>query len=405
MRTSKTFSVNFWLDKRKVKNEEALIYAGITVNGKRLNISLKRSVPISQWNSKTKRLNGTSKKSNEINEFLDQNYARFHQIYQDLKFKGKLITSDLVKTEFNGEGVSFKTLNELIQYHQDKIRNTHSAGSIRNFKVSEKYIREYVHQRLRTSDIYLSQLDYKFLSDFEAFLFNYYPKGHYKAMSHNTVMKHIQRLRKIVTLAFHLEWLDKDPFRRWKMTFEKREREFLSKNELSNLKHAEIPIDRLDRIRDLFIFSCYTGLSYGDLMKLSEEEISIGIDGKAWIITTRNKTNNAVKVPLLEPALGILKKYEDHPITQATGKLLPECSNQKVNLYLKELAMIVGIKKNLTFHMSRHTFATTVTLSNGVPIETVSKLLGHSKLSTTQIYARVIDSKISNDMEKLKDKL
>ena len=170
MRTSKTFSVNFWLDKKKVKNEEALIYARITVNGKRLNISLKRPVPINQWNSKTKRLNGTSKKSNELNEFLDQTYARFFQIYQDLKFKGKLITSDLVKAEFNGEGVSSKTLNELIEYHQDKIRNTHSSGSIRNFKVSEKYIKEYVLQGLRTSDIYLSQLDYKFLSDFEFWL-------------------------------------------------------------------------------------------------------------------------------------------------------------------------------------------------------------------------------------------
>jgi len=405
MRTSKTFSVNFWLDKKKVKNGEALVYARITVNSKRLNISLKRSVPISQWNSKTKRLNGTSKKSNELNEFLDQTYARFFQIYQDLKFKRKLITSDLVKAEFNGEGMNSKTLNELIEYHQDKIRNTHSSGSIRNFKVSEKYIKEYVLQRLRTSDIYLSQLDYKFLSDFEAFLFKYYPKGHYKAMSHNTVMKHIQRLRKIVTLAFHLEWLDKDPFRRWKMTFEKREREFLSKNELSNLQHAEIPIDRLDRIRDLFIFSCYTGLSYGDVMDLSEKEISLGIDGKVWIITTRNKTNNAVKVPLLEPALRILKKYEDHPITQTSGKLLPECSNQKVNLYLKELAMMVGIKKNLTFHMSRHTFATTVTLSNGVPIETVSKLLGHTKISTTQIYARVLEDKISKEMTDLSKKL
>ena len=405
MRTSKTFSVNFWLDKKKVKNGEALVYARITVNSKRLNISLKRSVPISQWNSKTKRLNCTSKKSNEINEFLDQNYARFHQIYQDLKFKGKLITSDLVKAEFNGEGVSSKTLNELIEYHQDKIRNTHSAGSIRNFKVSEKYIREYVHQRLRTSDIYLSQLDYKFLSDFEVFLFNYYPKGHHKAMSHNTVMKHIQRLRKMVTLAFHLEWLDKDPFRRWKMTFEKRERDFLSKNELSNLQHMEIPLDRLDRIRDLFIFSCYTGLSYGDLIELLEDEISVGIDGKAWIITKRNKTNSAVKVPLLAPALKILEKYKDHPITQVTDTLLPQCSNQKVNLYLKELAILAGLKKNLTFHMARHTFATTVTLSNGVPIETVSKLLGHSKIATTQIYARVLEDKMSKDMEDLSKKL
>lgn len=405
MRTSKTFSVFFWLNKKKVKNNQSLIYARITVNSKRANISLKRYASIDLWNPKTKRLKGNSKKTFELNEFLDQTYARFFQIYQDLKFKGKLITSDLVKAEFNGEGVSSKTLNELIEYHQDKIRNTHSSGSIRNFKVSEKYIKEYVLQRLRTSDIYLSQLDYKFLSDFEVFLFNYYPKGHHKAMSHNTVMKHIQRLRKMVTLAFHLEWLDKDPFRRWKMTFEKRERDFLSKNELSNLQHMEIPLDRLDRIRDLFIFSCYTGLSYGDLIELLEDEISVGIDGKAWIITKRNKTNSAVKVPLLAPALKILEKYKDHPITQVTDKLLPQCSNQKVNLYLKELAILAGLKKNLTFHMARHTFATTVTLSNGVPIETVSKLLGHSKIATTQIYARVLEDKISKDMADLSKKL
>ncbi|MDN3593432.1 site-specific integrase [Zunongwangia endophytica] len=405
MRTSKTFSVVFWLNKKKVKNNQCLIYARITVNSKRANISLKRSIPFSLWDSKTKRLKGNSRKVVELNEFLDQINARFFQIYQDLKFKGKLITSDLVKAEFNGEGGSSKTLNELIEYHQNKIRNTHSAGSIRNFKVSEKYIKEYVHQRMRTSDIFISQLDYKFLSDFEAFLFNYYPRGHHKAMSHNTVMKHIQRLRKMVTLAFHLEWLDKDPFRRWKMTFEKREREFLSKNELSNLQHAELPIDRLDRIRDLFIFSCYTGLSYGDLMELSEKEINIGIDGKAWIITKRNKTNSAVKVPLLEPALKILEKYKNHPVTQVTDKLLPQCSNQKVNLYLKELAMLVGLKKNLTFHMARHTFATTVTLSNGVPIETVSKLLGHTKIATTQIYARVLEDKISKNMDDLRKRL
>jgi len=224
-------------------------------------------------------------------------------------------------------------------------------------------------------------------------------------MSHNTVMKHIQRLRKIITLAYHLEWIDKDPFVRWKPTFEVKQREFLNSHELDLLERYKFPIERLDRVRDLFIFSCYTGISYADIIALTKNNLMLGEDKNLWIITKRQKTGSPVKVPLLEKAEEILNKYGDHPVTEVTQSLLPVISNEKVNLYLKEIADAAQIKKNLTFHMARHTFATTITLSNGVPIETVSKLLGHNKIATTQIYARVIDSKISTDMEQLKNKL
>ena len=145
-----------------------------------------------------------------------------------------------------------------------------APGTIRNFGVTEGYINKFLKKERKTSDVYLKELDYKFLCDFEHFLLEYYPKKHPRAMSHNTVMKHIQRLRKMVTLAYNMEWLDKDPFRRWKNTFEKKEREFLSANELSNLETYEFPIERLDRVRDLFVFSCYTGISYVDTMKLTQ---------------------------------------------------------------------------------------------------------------------------------------
>src|SRR5690606_93087 len=233
--------------------------------------------------------------------------------------------------------------------------------TIRNFGITEGYINKFLSKERNTTDLYLTELDYKFLCDFESFLQSYWPKGHYRAMSHNTIMKHIQRLRKMVTLAYHLEWVDKDPFRRWKTTLEKREREFLSNNELSNLETYEFPVERLERVRDLFIFSCYTGISYADIMKLSLDNISMGIDGRNWIVTKRQKTNTTIKVPLLEPALQLIRKYADHPVTQITGNLLPVITNEKLNVYLKEVAIICGIKKNLTFHMARHTFATTVT--------------------------------------------
>lgn len=403
MRTTNTFSVHFWVKPTNEKITKGTIYARITVNQRRVLVSLKRKISLDLWDSVNKKVKGTSSESKQINHYLDSTKSRLFQCYQELTLKGKKVTAKLIKATYLGEDENSKSLQNLIDYHSKKIENTHAAGSIRNYRVSEKYIYKFLIQERKTSDIYLKELDYKFLCDFEYFLSSYYPKGHPKAMGHNTIMKHIQRLRKMVTLAYNMEWLDKDPFRRWKNTFEKKEREFLSVNELSNLETYEFPVERLERVRDLFIFSCYTGISYVDIMKLTKDNISVGIDRSKWIITKRQKTKTPIKVPLLDPALELIKKYEDHPMTIVTGTLLPKITNEKLNVYLKEVAILCGIKKNLTFHMARHTFATTVTLSNGVPIETVSKLLGHTKISTTQIYARVLENKVSQDMNALRE--
>jgi site-specific recombinase XerD len=402
MRTKNTFSILFWADQKDKKNDDALLYARITVDQKRLNISLKRKIPIVLWDANKKKAKGNSVQARQINEYLTQVNVQLFQCYQDLKFKNQLITAQIIKSEFLGEGDNHKTLNNLIQYHSEKIKNTLAPGSIRNFAVTEGYISKFLQKKKKTTDIYLKQLDYRFICDFESFLHSFWPEGHPKAMSQNTVMKHIQRFRKMVTLAYHLEWLPKDPFIRWKPTFEKTQREFLSQNELSNLETYHFPIERLERVRDLFVFSCYTGISYIDIMELSKDNVHIGIDGNKWIITKRHKTKTPVKVPLLEKSLDLLIKYENHPMTEVSGTLFPVITNEKLNLYLKEIAEAAGITKNLTFHMARHTFATTVTLTNGVPIETVSKMLGHTKIATTQIYARVIERKVSDDMNNLR---
>lgn len=405
MKTSNTFSILFWINASRAINDEAEIYARVTVNQKRVNISLKRKVNVNHWDITKKRVKGHSTAAKQINQYLDQAYTQLFQIYQDLKFQEVLITAQLIKSNYTGESDQSKSLLNLIEYHSRKIENTHAKGSIRNFGVTEGYLNKFLKQTKNTTDVFLKDLDYKFLCDFECYLYAYWPLGHPKAMSQNTIMKHIQRLRKMVTLAYHMEWIERDPFVRWKPTFEKREREFLSDNELSNLESFEFESERLDRVRDLFVFSCYTGISYVDIMKLTSSNNVKGLDGGNWIITKRQKTNSPVKVPLLGKAEELINKYKNHPMTQVTYSLLPIITNEKLNQYLKEVAFYCGIKKSLTFHMARHTFATTVTLSNGVPIETVSKLLGHSKISTTQIYARVVERKVSDDMQNLKNML
>ncbi len=193
----------------------------------------------------------------------------------------------------------------------------------------------------------------------------------------------------------------KNPFSRFQLRFDKYDRQYLSQRELELIENTYFKSERLERIKDIFIFSCYTGLSYIDVKQLTVHQIVKGIDNNYWIYTKREKTNETVKVPILPKALDIVEKYKTISDGIGSELLLPLYSNQKTNSYLKEIAKACGIRKNITFHVARHTFATTVLLSNGVPIETVSKLLGHTKLSTTQIYARVLEHKISEDIQNL----
>ena len=199
-------------------------------------------------------------------------------------------------------------------------------------------------------------------------------------------------------------WLTKDPFANYKAKVKEVIREFLTEQEIQSLMEKEFVSERLELVRDIFVFSCFSGLAYIDVKQLSKDNIVLGIDGDKWINKNRQKTDTNSKIPLLPTAQYILDKYANHPVCVNEDKLLPIFSNQKMNAYLKEIATVCGINKELTFHIARHTFATTVTLSNGVPIETVSKMLGHTNLKTTQHYAKILDKKISEDMQVLKAK-
>lgn len=402
MKTTNTFAILFWINSSRAKNNEAELFARITVNQKRVNLSLKRKVNISSWDRAKSRVKGTSQKVRTINAYIDQIQGALFQAYQDLKAERRIITSQAIKSRFLGTDQQHYSLQNIITYHNDNTANKLHKDTLGLYKTTQRYLMEFVSKEFNTSDIYLRDLNYSFILKFDNFLRSYKMSRNKKRIGNNTIIKHIQRLRKMVTMAFHIEWIDRDPFVKYKPVFDKSEREFLSTKELEAVESFATEIERLNIVKDLFIFSCYTGIAYVDIMQLTKDNVLLGIDGSQWIITNRQKTNTPVKVPILEPVQRIINKYKNNVRAVSKGTLLPVLSNQKLNSYLKEIADVCGIKKNLTFHMARHTFATTVTLTNGVPIETVSKLLGHTKLATTQIYAKVIERKVSEDMNALR---
>ncbi|MCC4211515.1 site-specific integrase [Leeuwenhoekiella parthenopeia] len=405
MRTTSTFSVLFWVYEQRAKNGEAPVYARISIDNKKLNISLKRKVILSLWDSRAQRLTGTDAFSLELNEFLDQEYSRLFQCYQELRIEGKLRTVENIKKKYFGEEGKLYSLEDIFEYHNTTCFSKLSPNTSRLYITSQNYVRRFIKKEYNRTDYYLQELDYSFVIRFDNFLRLTKSNTHKRNLQHNAVMKHIQRLKKMVSLAHRLEWINKNPFLNFKSTLEPRERTFLSAENFKKIEKIDLKSNRLSRVRDLFIFSCYTGISYGDLVLLKSDNLTIGVNGKLWIVTRRMKNGNSVKVPLLKKAITILDKYKNDIACEITQTLLPKISNQKVNQYLKEIAELCEISQDVTFHLARHTFATTVALSNGMPIETVSKILGHKKLSTTQIYAKVVERKLGDDMDYLELKI
>ncbi len=399
MRTDSTLGVSFFTRKKRNDPSKLDIYVRITVNKERADLSIKRDISVCNWDIFRCRAKEIDQNHILLNTYLDDVYAEVLNAHRQLHSERKLITAKAIKLRYLGEDEERVTLMHAVTYHNKNVNQALKPGTLKNYFSTEKYLKEFLREKLKTDDIYLIQLNYKFIVNFEEFIRTYKPKKARKTCSNNGTMKHMERLMKIINLAVRMEWLEKDPFRNYKLRFVRSERDYLSERELDLIEETTFHAEGIERVKDVFLFSCYTGLSYIDIKELHPNQILIGIDGNQWIHTKRAKTNEPVKIPLLPRANEILDKYA--PQKKVTGKLLPVYSNQKTNQYLKEIAAACGIHKNITFHVARHTFATTVTLSNGVPIETVSKLLGHTKLSTTQIYARVLQQKVGEDMQHL----
>ena len=273
-------------------------------------------------------------------------------------------------------------------------------NTLKGYITTLNHLQNYIKAKYKKMDIELDCLDYSFIYDFD-----YYLKKDV-GCSAVTVAKYVKNLKKIINHCLKTKLLKENPFSEYKPKIKIKEREFLTQAQLDRVINKNFESQRVEQVQGYIrIFVVIPGLSYADVKKLSRNEIAIGVDNKKWVMTKRTKTDTSARIPLLKPALDIIKKYKGHPRCENEGIVLPVFSNQKVNSYLKEIAKDCDIPQNLTFHLARHTFATTVTLTNGVPIESVSKMLGHIDIKTTQHYAKVIDEKISEDMKALQRKL
>lgn len=400
-----TFNFIFYVKKSKVdQHGRVYIYLRITINGRRAEQSISRKILIDKWNASTGRMIGKSAESIQVNRYLDSISAKIYSIHQSLLDKNEDISSRKILDIYQGNDKSQKLLLQVFDTHNKQVEmlvgKEFAAGTLERYKTARKHLHGFIVNDYKKEDIRLKDIDHKFIKAFE-----YYLKT-VRNCSHNTAVKYITNFKKIVRLAYANDWIDKDPFLNWKARLKTVDREFLTADEIQKVVDKEFSTKRLDQVRDIFIFSCFTGLAYIDVKKLKEEDIVVGIDGNNWIKTRRTKTKTRSNIPILPIPQSIIDKYKesDSP-RQPEDSLLPVLSNQKMNAYLKEIATLCEIHKNLTFHLARHTFATTVTLTNGVPIESVSKMLGHKSLKTTQHYAKILDKKVSTDMEILRQKL
>ncbi len=398
-----TFSIAIVARTTRKNPTIANLFARITFNSKRTEFSINRSVVISQWDKRSSKIKGTSINARKLNNHIIDVKGKILIAYEELKYNRNIISPLTIKARYLNQDTSELTLLTAFEYHNLEVSSTLAPGTARHYKTCLAHLKRFLKKIIKADDVYLSKLTFSFITRFELFLRKYKPTDHQKPPGNNTIMKHIQRVRKVVSLAVKMEWLEKDPFAKYKCNFIPSTRKYLSSEELESLEALSHLNNRLEYIRDLFIFSCYTGLVYIDTMELTPKHIVQGIDGNKWIHTERRKTLKAVRIPLLPKAEIIIAKYKNDPRSVYAGTVFPKISNQRLNAYLKELASLANIKSILTFHVARHTFATTIALMNGLPIETLSKILGHSKITTTQMYAKVLNQKVSLDMGNLKE--
>ncbi|NDP20380.1 MAG: site-specific integrase [Paludibacter sp.] len=328
--------------------------------------------------------------------------AKVYDYQQQLIREDELVNVENMRNKILGIEKRSHLLIGIFQQHNDEIKaligKEYALGTLTRYETSLKHTVDFMKWKYKVSDIDIRKINHEFITSYEFYL---------KSVCNccqNTTSKYIKNFGKIIRICLANGWIQKNPFINYKSKMVEVERPFLSEDEIDTMFHKTFSTDRLNLVKDIFLFSCFTGLAYSDVKKLSRKNIGIGVDGDRWIFINRTKTDTRSNIPLLPISSAILEKYSNHPQVNNQDRLLPILSNQKMNSYLKEIADVCGINKELTFHIARHTFATTVTLSNGVPIESVSKMLGHKNLHTTQHYAKILDLKVSNDMKALKEK-
>jgi len=393
---------NLLLKKAKQKSDGTYpIYIRATLEGKRIELSTGVFVPFESWDNIKQQVKRKHSNAKLLNNQLGKVISKINETYYQLEALGEDFDVYMIKERLacTPQYNLVKTFQLVLDAIEKKVGFGYAYGTFKHYKTTLNRLKYFLKETYAKEDITLNKVNYNFINSFDTYL-----KITHK-VSANSAGKYHKQLKKVLNDAVAMNLLDKNPYLNFKIKNHQGNRDYLTLEEVNIIEKKEFSFTRINIVRDIFIFACYTGLSYTDISQLAPEHIIIADDGEEWIVIDRAKTDTRCRIPLLPKAKAMIEKYKEFPINNSKGRLLPINSNQKMNAYLKEIADICNINKNLSMHVARHTFATSVTLANGVPIETVSKMLGHHSIKTTQIYGRIIDSKISHDMKKLKTML
>lgn len=405
-----TMNILFFVLKTKLlKNGDAPILMRITINGQYEETRIQRSVPLKLWNAAKGCSKGKDRISNELNNFIAELNARTLEKYKELMLEQALITPKLLLKRVFGKDTEMRTLLGTMQQEIDEMEKVvnidFSPITINRYKNVLNKLKKAIPGFYEKDDITFYELSPEFIKAFDTYL------KMEAGLCRNTVVRYMKCLKKITNMALAKEWMRKDPFYGYKMQQDETDPTFLTYDELQTIMNKEFTIPRLALVRDIFIFACFTGLAFSDVSTLNRENLMQDNNGDWWIrkgrikLEHRRKASSISNIPLLPVPLAILKKYEDAPVCLKKGCCLPVFCNQKVNSYLKEIADFCGIRKNLTTHVARHTFGTTITLANNVPLQDVSAMLGHASTRMTQHYARVMDSSLKESMDNVRNRL
>lgn len=396
------YSVKVFLNKGKPKKDGLFpLYVRVIMNRKKIDLSTNITVTLNEWDSTTRRVKKDHDKNKEINTIEGDIYDHVKALHE----QGKLYEIAQIKNKLKGKADPEPTLTE---YLDEFIQSLETSPNIKHasliqYKTTQRHVDAFLLEK-KEPNYRLRQTDYRFLLDFDLFLKKKKVLGTEKIFTASTVNKHHSRFRTLLIRAVKENLLEKNPYQSFKLKNTPSSRTFLTQEELDNLTNVVLENDSLNRVRDIFIFSCYTGLRFEDAQNLKMNQIQTNQKGEALISLTQQKTGHLVNIPLLKPALAIIAKYQNEE-RNITGNVLPKISNQKVNTYLKVIADLVGITKNLTHHVARHTCATTILISNEVNIEAVSGWLGHTNIKTTQIYAKITEDYLQKMAQRVEGKM
>ncbi len=357
---------------------------------KQINHSTRICIPIADWDSKKVQVKSRNEQAYILNKQISDLRTKIIDFIESRTKNNEIISADLLKAHINGESKETKGLIDMIQYYIDTNKGRLSSGTIKQYTSIRSKITKYLNQELLIPDFPLDKLNYRFLNDYRMYLES-------KCVNApNTIDRDVKRLKAIIHLAQKLEIIKEDPFKNFKSQTVVTHRSTLNVNEIAIIEELDLKYETINLVRDTFLFMCYTGLAYSDLKSLTHNQIFKSIGGKRIIKLQRNKTDENCMVPLMVKAESLITKYQDHPAKLNNDLVFPVISNQKMNQYLKLIMQLAGINKLITCHVARHSFATN-SLEFNIPIETVSRMLGHTNIKTTQIYAKITETKLMND--------